>query len=113
MTAPDWWAVVLITLAAWRTFHLLAHDDILDRPRRYVTRLSPKWKQEGDATGPDYREGLAKFIQCPFCMGFYCALAWSVAYWVWADMPVNVLWVALPLAVNAGLIGAQRVLSSE
>ena len=65
-----------IALAAWRTFQLLAFDDILDRPRRYVTRLDPRWKKEGDAVGSRYRYGLADFITCPYCIGFWVTLAW-------------------------------------
>ena len=39
MSVPGWYELLLLSLAAWRVFHLLAEDDILDRPRRYVTRL--------------------------------------------------------------------------
>ena len=107
---PNWWEAVLLALSAWRVFHLLAFDEILDRPRRYVTRLSSSWRQEGDATGPDYREGLAGFLTCPFCLGFWVALGVWVA---WLVVPTETVWVAVPLALNAGLIGAQRTLSSE
>ena len=75
MSVPDWWEAALLGFAAWRIFHLLAYDDILDRPRRYVTRLVPTWEKEGDATGDRYREGLGGFIECPFCLGFWVALA--------------------------------------
>jgi hypothetical protein len=110
LNIPDWYELALLALAAWRLFHLVAFDDILDRPRRYITRLNRTWKQEGDATGLRYREGLASFITCPFCMGFWT----SVLVWVgWLVFPTETLWVAVPLALNAGLIGAQRVLSSE
>ena len=107
---PDWYSATLLALAAWRVFHLIAFDDILDRPRRYVTRLNKTWRHEGDATGEDYREGLASFITCPYCLGFYTALAWWGAWQLW---PHATLVVAVPFALNAGLIGAQRVLSSE
>lgn len=88
----------------------MAFDDILDRHRRYITRLNKTWKQEGDATGEQYRAGLAGFLTCPFCLGFWI----SVAVWVaWLVFPTETLWVAVPLALNAVLIGAQRTLSSE
>lgn len=110
MNVPDWWDAALLTLAAWRLFHLVAFDDLLDRPRRYVTRLNGSWRQEGDATGERYREGLAGFLTCPFCLGFWI----SAAVWVaWLVFPTETLFVAVPLALNAGLIGAQRILSSE
>lgn len=110
MTAPGWWEALLLTLASWRLFHLVAFDDILDRPRRYVTRLNRTWRQEGDATGDDYRENLAGFLTCPFCLGFWVALSWWAA---WLVFPTETVFVAVPLALNAGLVGAQRLLSNE
>lgn len=110
MNVPDWYETLLLALAAWRLFHLVAFDDILDRPRRYVTRLNRGWKQEGDATGEHYRAGLAGFLTCPFCFGFWV----TVTVWVaWLVFPTETVFVAVPLALNAVLIGAQRVLSSE
>ena len=110
MNVSDWWTSVLLALAAWRIWHLLAFDDILNRPRRYVTRLNGTWRQEGDATGETYRAGLAGFLTCPFCLGWWLSLGvWAA----WLVFPTETVWIAVPLALNAGLIGAQRVLSSE
>lgn len=110
MTVPGWWEAALLALAAWRVFHGIAFDDLLDRPRRYITRLAPSWKQEGDATGETYREGLAKFLTCPFCSGFWVAAAvWAA----WLVFPTETVFAAVPFALNALLVGAQRVLSSE
>jgi hypothetical protein len=110
VSVPDWYSAALLALAAWRVFHLIAFDDILDRPRRYITRLNGTWRQEGDATGEHYRAGLAAFLTCPFCLGFWV----TVVVWVlWLVFPTETLWVAVPFALNAGLIGAQRLLSSE
>ena len=30
MNVPGWWDATLLALAAWRLFHLLAYDDIID-----------------------------------------------------------------------------------
>lgn len=110
MNVPNWYEVILLALAAWRVYHLVAFDDILDRPRRYVTRLNRSWRQEGDATGENYRAGLAGFLTCGFCAGWWI----SVGVWaVWLVFPTETVFVAVPLALNAVLIGAQRVLSSE
>lgn len=110
MDVPYWWEGALLTLAAWRLFHLAALDDITQPLRRYVTRLAPTWKQEGDATGERYREKLAAFIECPYCLGFwFSALVWLL----WLVFPTETVWLSVPLALNAGLIGAQRLLSSE
>ncbi len=110
MKVPDWWDATLLALAAWRLFHLVAFDDILDRPRRYVTRLNKTWKQEGDSTGEQYREGLAAFLTCPYCLGFYVGLSWWGA---WQICPNGTLVAATVFALNAAVIGAQRLLSSE
>lgn len=110
MNVPGWYGLVLLALAAWRTFHLVAHDDILDTPRRRLLRLAKTWKQEGDATGPGYREKWAAFITCPYCCGFWLSLG---IYLLWIWFPTETLAVCVPLALNAGVIGAQRILSSE
>ncbi len=110
MSVPGWWEATLLALAAWRVFHLLAHDDILDTPRRRILRLSEGWQREGDATGENYREKWALFLTCPYCAGFWIALAWWGAWQIW---PHGTLIAATPFVLNAGVIAAQRVLSSE
>lgn len=67
----EWFWFILLSLAAWRVFRLLAEDTILDKPRRKLLRLHKDWAKEGDATGEDYREELGLFITCPYCAGFW------------------------------------------
>jgi hypothetical protein len=110
VNVPDWYEAVLLALAAWRSFQLVAFDDILDRPRRYVTRLGSEWTQEGDKVPDDYRFRLANFITCPYCMGAWITAAWWGAWQVW---PHSTLVVAALLALHAGLVGAHKLLSSE
>lgn len=110
MSIPDWWEAVLLALASWRCFQLLALDDILDRPRRYVTRLDPRWKKDGDAVGSKYRFELANFITCPYCAGFWITLAWWGAWLLW---PHGTLVAAVPLVLHAGMIAGHKLLSSE
>lgn len=96
MSVPDWWEATLLALAAWRTFQLLAADDILYTPRRYVTdRISEYWED---------------FLTCPYCVGFWAAVGWAVAWWLWGD---STLVVATPFALSAGVIAAAKVLSSD
>jgi hypothetical protein len=96
MKVPDWWAFILLAVAAWRTFQLLAADDILERPRRYVTsRVSEKWEL---------------FIKCPYCAGFWIAVGWWIA---WLIFPYETLVVAVPWALSAGVIAAAKVLSAD
>ena len=110
MNVPGWWDATLLALAAWRLFHLLAYDDILDRPRRYITRLAPTWRQEGDSTGEKYREKLGDFLTCPYCAGWWIALGWWIAWQLW---PHGTLIAAVPFALSAGVIGAHKLLSSD
>ena len=109
MSIPNWYEVLLLGLAAWRTFQLVALDSILDRPRRYVTGLGWGWK-EGNAIPKRYREYLALFIECPYCAGFWIALAWWGAFQAW---PHGTLVVAVPLVLSALVIAGARVLSSD
>ena len=96
MNIPDWWTAVLLALAAWRVFQLIAEDEILNGPRRYVTgKLDEKWEL---------------FIECPYCAGFWIAFAW------WGAWQINEEWtliVAVPFALSAGVIAATKVLSSD
>ena len=64
---------------------MLAEDDIIDRPRRYVTRLGSKWQKEGDALPKGYRIRLAGFISCAWCLGFWVAAGWWVAWQIWPN----------------------------
>ena len=96
MSVPDWWEALLLALAAWRVFSLIAEDTILDGPRRYVTgKLDPKWEL---------------FIECPRCCGFWVGLIWWAA---WQAEPKWTLIVAVPWALNAGVIAAAKVLSLD
>ena len=110
MNIPDWYEIILLSLAAWRIFQLIAVDSILDRPRRYVTRLGKKWEKEGDALPKEYREKWALFLQCPYCLGFWIGLAWWGAWLIW---PYETLVAAVPFVISAGVIGADKILSSE
>lgn len=98
MNVPNWWAAILLGLAAWRTWKLLAEDDILNKPRRYVTRMGPKWKKEGDPLPKAYRDGLAEFLKCPYCLGFWTALGW---WGLWQAWPHGTLVAAGAVAVTA------------
>jgi len=110
---PDWYQLLLLSLAAWRIFQLLAFDSILDQPRRYVTRLGD-WTEEKDpkhAKLPkEYREKLALFINCPYCAGFWIGLAWFTAFQFW---PHSTTIAAVPFAISAGVVAGHKVLSSE
>lgn len=108
MSVPDWYELVLLSLASWRLWYLLAHDDLFDRPRRYVTRLGPEWEKEGDPTPKGYRVRVGNWIQCPYCSGAWTA----VVVWVlWLIFPTEVMYATVPFALSAGVIGSQKILS--
>ena len=113
MSIPDWYEAILLALAAWRIFQLIAFDSIFDRPRRYVTRLGD-WDEAADPKQvkiPDeYRVSLAAFITCPYCLGFWITLAWWGAWQIWSHGTVV---VAAVFALHAGMIAGHKLLSSE
>lgn len=102
---PSWWELLLLALAAWRTFRLLAEDDILDTPRRKLLRLGKDW-QPGSKPPDDYRFQLSEFITCPYCAGFWVAIAWWAAWLVW---PHATTLLAVPLAINTVVIAATKL----
>ena len=110
MSIPDWYVLILLALASYRTWRLLAEDEILDAPRNRLLRLDPKWEKEGDPTGPDYREWLGKFLSCPWCFGFWITLAWWIAW------QIDGFWTtvfAVPMAISALVPLIERVTSSD
>lgn len=95
MSTPSWWEAVLLAGAAFRVWRLLGADTVLDRPRDWLVRAD-------DADG--YRQTLDEFLHCPWCLGFWVAVAWWAAWQAW---PESVLACAVPFAVSAvvGLVG--------
>lgn len=106
---PSAFQAVILALAAWRVWHLLAEDTILDKPRRYVTRLGWGW-HEDDQVPDNYRFGLTEFIECPYCLGFWVALGWTVFFAIWPD---GATWTALPFALNAAVVVVNHWLSDR
>jgi hypothetical protein len=95
---PNWWEFVLLALAVFRIYRLIAEDTILDRPRRWLLRLGNEWQSDGDEIPPEYREKWALFITCPWCLGFWL----SVLAWVgWLIFPTETIWLAVPWALSA------------
>ena len=107
MSIPNWYELALLALAAWRIFQLISDDDILDGPRRKLLRLGKEWEKDGDPVPDDYRVEWGTFITCPYCAGFWISLVWWGAWQIW---PHATLVVAVPFAINAGVIGASKIL---
>ncbi len=92
MNVPGFLEVALLALASWRTYRLLSDDTILDRPRNWATRRIAK--RRSTAAAICFNE----FILCPFCLGFWTALAWWGAWEAW---PHGALVAAGAVAVTA------------
>lgn len=97
MRVPDWWSALLLGLAIFRTFRLLAKDIILDGPRAWVIRLPREWS-EGNPIPEGFREKWSTFIVCPWCLGAWLTLAWWGAWQLW---PHGTLVVAALAALSA------------
>lgn len=80
------WPFLLLALAAWRTWYLLAYDSVFDSVRDRVAHGHPLRRE---------------FMECAYCFGFWVALVWAFA---WSQWPEVTQWTALPLALSAALI---------
>jgi hypothetical protein len=83
---PDWWEFVLLFLAAYRFWRLLALDAVIDRWRQPVLRRIPEKLHEG--------------VECPFCFGFWVVAGWWLAWQAW---PHWTLVAATPFALSAAV----------
>lgn len=70
MTIPSAWVFLVLSAAAYRTWRLLAVDEIGDRPRNWFLDRAPF---------------LEKWLRCPWCAGTWIATAWWGAWQVWPD----------------------------
>jgi hypothetical protein len=95
---PSWWEFVLLALAAYRTWKLIAEDTILDRPRNWTI------KQAFKIWGPKGKDYLETLLECPWCAGFWVSLAWWGAWQAW---PHGTLVAAGAMALSAvvGILG--------
>ncbi len=106
---PNWYGLLLLSLAAWRVFRLLSEDTILDRPRAWLLHLPVDW-EEGDKIPDGFRAGLAQFITCRYCLGFWCAIVFWASWLVW---PTETVFVSVPLAISTVLIAVAKLLDED
>jgi len=109
MSIPNWWQFLLLGVASWRTFQLLAVDDILERPRRWLLHLDRDWKV-GDPIRIDYRLKWAIFLNCPYCFGFWVAVAWW-AFWQFSEHWSLV--IATPFALSVVVVAGAKLLAPD
>lgn len=89
---PGTFELVVLILAAYRVWRLLALDELLDPIRDPLLGLK----------GDDFaRPALARFLGCPFCFGFWISLA---IYGAWLSAPRPTLYAMAPFAIS-GAVG--------
>lgn len=94
---PDVYVLLLLALAAFRLWRLLAWD-IITRPVR--ERLLHR-RDGGDVTDSSrYRPHVDEFVHCPWCLGAWLGIAWWIAWLVWPRATVA---AAVPFAISAVL----------
>lgn len=90
---PAPYELVLLALAAARTWKLVADDTVLDRPRNWLLE-----RLDSDDDQPwEY------FITCPWCAGAWISLAWFAGWAVWADGTLALAALASISALVGGL----------
>jgi hypothetical protein len=107
VTAPGWYALLLIALAAMRTTRLAGWDTISAGLRRRVTG----WTDDGTWTRPTapraarIGSAMQAWLHCPWCAGAWHAAGWWAA---WSAWPGGTLVVAAPFAISmiVGLVVA-------
>lgn len=88
---PEPWPFILLALAAFRIWKLLADDEILDTPRdRFLRWFGPRDQRPSAA--------IWLFLVCPWCLGFWVSLA---VWGAWLFWPHSVLVVCVPFAISA------------
>lgn len=113
VSAPGWWTVVLLALAAFRTYRLAARDTITEPIRGAVTYPDEeavtldhvpvdRIRVVGEVELPKpLRVYVSTLLRCPWCLGFYSSVGWWLA---WSAEPRWTLWIAVPWALS-GLLG--------
>lgn len=91
MSVPSWWEALLLALATYRVWRLLAEDTILDRPRDWLLSRSAV---------------LDAMVPCVWCLGTWVGLAWWGA---WQAFPHGTLVAAGACAVLTGAALVHRL----
>lgn len=93
----DLLGLIVLTLGVWRIWRILSTDTVLDKPRDWL--LGTQSLAGGVAHYK--RKGLAEFVGCPWCFGWWLMLG-AFAAWHWWSKDNTVL-IAIPFAASAGL----------
>jgi len=102
---PTAYVLVLLSLAAFRSWRLVGVDVITRPVRQRLIRRA----EEPDMiyVGPGaYRPLLDELVGCPWCLGAWISVGWWVAWTIW---PHGTIVAAVPFAISAlvGLVGSR------
>jgi hypothetical protein len=108
---PSPFAFLVLALAAFRLTRLVGWDEFPPAVRaRQALTGETVHHNVTDSQGPIYRwrrPTLAKFLACPYCVGFWIGLA---VYLLWVFLPTQTFYAALPLALSAAVGITARML---
>jgi hypothetical protein len=108
---PEPYELVLLALIAYRVWRFIAVDTVFEKVRHKLVRLPKTWV-EGQSLPKSYRNGLAEFLNCPWCAGLWVAgivyVLWICTLGEWPDSVTDIavglgIWLAL-----SALVGFQR-----
>ena len=110
VSVPSPWVAILLALAVFRIYRLIAEDTILDGPRRKILRLGNEWMKEGDKVPETFRAHWSAFITCPWCLGFWLSL---LAWVAWLIFPTETVFLAVPWALSAAVALVAKNLDAD
>lgn len=99
MRVPDWWGFVLLGLASFRIWRILAVDTVTEPVRDLVFRQAEY--DAGNEAG--YRFKLDEFVSCPWCFGWWVVLTWWGVWQLWGHA-IYVLSVPLAISTAVGYL---------
>lgn len=120
---PDWYPLILLSLATFRCYRLVAADSITARWRAWLTgyydsgvqvgSMAPPWRRPSHGEhfrARPSRVGLRTFIACRWCTGWWIGCAWFAA-WLW--QPSATLTASIPFTVSAVAALVSKNLDAE
>jgi hypothetical protein len=96
--------LLVLALAAWRTYRLISLDDLplLVRIRNWLVGA----EFHGSRPPTFKRPTLADWLSCGWCSGLWWSVGWYAA---WLEQSRYTLYAAAPLAINAAWMALERL----
>lgn len=103
---PSPWIAVVLALGTYRIVRLIGWDDwpYAVRLRHWLGGRNERNKGEkvfaNDERGTYMHPTVAKFISCPWCVGFWLSV---IVYLAWRFAPTETLYALAPFALSAAV----------